>query len=240
MRRFTLPAFAAAFFSLAAPVAAELPPEIDTSKPPPVREISDGIYDVEGVRVDQLTSTVTVNGKIEMAEGVLEYALVNDQGKLHESLLSTTVQPYYLHVAMLLMGVKDIVNAPAEPPPGQITAEYLAQAPKLDGDPLKITVSWVQADGAAVEKPIEELILEMEKPAAKGTWFYNGSMVYRGRFLAQEDRSIIALITDPSALVNNRSADRDKDGAWAVNPKTVPPLNTPVQIRFHLPNTPAE
>lgn len=216
--------------------SAQLPPEIDTSKPPPIREISDGIYEIEGVRVDQLSSTVTVNGKVEMAEGVLEYAVVNDQGKLHEALLSTTVQPYYLHVAMLLMGVREVINAPAQAPPGQITAEYLANAPKLEGDSIKITVSWVEPDGAAVEKPLEDLILEMEKPMPKATWFYNGSMVFRGRFLAQQDRSIVALLSDPSALINNRSPDRDKDGAWAVNTKSVPAVNTPVQIRFHLPN----
>lgn len=222
------------------PASGQLPEEIDTTKPPPIREISAGIYDIAGVRVDQLSSTVTIDGKIEMAEGILEYALVNDQGKLHEALLSSPVQPYYLHIAMLLMGVREVINAPAEPPPGQITAEYLANAPKLEGDPIQITVSWVQPDGTPVEKQLEDLILEMEKPMPKTVWFYNGSMVFRGKFLAQEDRSIVALLSDPSALINNRSADRDKDGAWAVNAKTVPAANTPVQIRFHLPNEAAE
>ena len=38
---------------------------------------------------------------------------------------------------------------------------------------------------------------------AEGSWHYNGSSFHRGRFLASQEGSIIALIPDQSALINN-------------------------------------
>jgi hypothetical protein len=45
------------------------------------------------------------------------------------------------------------------------------------------------------------------------------------------------LITDPFALVNNPRPGRDNDDLCEVNSKTVPPLDTAVQVRFILQGT---
>jgi hypothetical protein len=67
-------------------------------------------------------------------------------------------------------------------------------------------------------------------------WTYNGSMVQDGVFLADQELSIVAVITDPTALVNNPRDGYDNDEIWQVQDKVVPPLDTPVEISIALAN----
>jgi hypothetical protein len=70
-------------------------------------------------------------------------------------------------------------------------------------------------------------------------WLYNGSVFDRGGFAAQREGSYIALIRDPSALVNNPGADRDNDRIHFPNAELLPPEGSPVRVIFHLPKRPA-
>ena len=54
-------------------------------------------------------------------------------------------------------------------------------------------------------------------PMRHGAWTYNGSMFYNGKFLAEMDSSIAAMVTDPEALMNNRQPGHDNDQIWAVD-----------------------
>jgi hypothetical protein len=63
-------------------------------------------------------------------------------------------------------------------------------------------------------------------------WVYNGSFAVAGVLAAQRGGSIIALITDPSALVNNPKPDRADDEIHLVNPQALPREGTPVEIVF--------
>jgi hypothetical protein len=63
-----------------------------------------------------------------------------------------------------------------------------------------------------------------------GGWFYNGSQMSETGFAAQEEGSIISLIRDPAALVNNPRAQRDDDDAHWPNPAQLPPVGTPVRV----------
>ena len=59
-------------------------------------------------------------------------------------------------------------------------------------------------------------------------------MLIEGRFLAQTEGAFVALVTNPSALLNNPRKGSDNDQMWGVNEKAVPPVNTPVEIIFKL------
>ena len=67
-----------------------------------------------------------------------------------------------------------------------------------------------------------------------GPWTYNGSMFYHGKFLAQIDLSIAAMVTDPAALINNRQPGHDNDQIWAIDPNKTPAAGTPVSITIRL------
>ena len=59
-------------------------------------------------------------------------------------------------------------------------------------------------------------------------------MVHEGRFLAQTDGNLVALVTSPIALINNPRKDNNNDGMWNVNEDATPGESTPVEIIFKL------
>ncbi len=201
---------------------------------PIVREVSPGIYEVDQVRLDKKALSISFPGKLNMKRGMLEYLLVNSKGSAHESLLVTDVEANSIHVAMLLLGAKGgaITN---EAPPGQLDARYFRTAPKLTGDTVFITVKWKEND---LEKTASVEDWLFNEPAQKaiehGPWIYNGSMLYEGRFLAQLESNLVALVTNPSALINNPRKGNDNDQMWNVNGETTPGVGTPVEIIFKL------
>jgi hypothetical protein len=70
---------------------------------------------------------------------------------------------------------------------------------------------------------------------AAAWWSYTGSFVHEGRFVAQEEGSIISLIRDPVALINNPGVDRDDDDIHYPDPKAVPPRGTEVRVHWEFP-----
>jgi hypothetical protein len=210
-----------------------------TTPLPPLRELAPGVYEIGKMRLDKNRNTLSFPGTVRLDKGFLEYVLVAPFGSAHESLLVTAVQPSDLHFAMLLLGAKGagiLTPGPEDKPPGQIDAEYLKRAPRLQGDPITIEVKWRAADDNEKTARAEDWIFNTatNKPAAKGTWIYTGSMFSEGKFMAQIEGAFVALVTNPSALINNPRPGNDDDQIWIVNEKTVPPAETPVAITLHL------
>ncbi len=192
---------------------------------PPVREIGPDTWEVGRVRLNKNTRTVEFPAVVNMDNGLGEYLLVHVKGKLHESVLRTDVDPYQIHLAMLLLGVKGATtNDWPESPTGRIP-----------GVPVSIEVVWKHGKKERRLRA-EELILDQSRnaPMRNGTWTYNGSLQLNGLFLAQQTGSIISVITDPEALVNNPRPLRENDDNWVINTKKVPALETLVTVRIQV------
>jgi hypothetical protein len=203
---------------------------------PTMREISPGVYEIGALRLDQKARSVSFPGTLNLNEGPLEYLLVTEQGSTHESLLVTAVKPSDLHFAMLLLGAKGAgIMSAKDAPPGQIDAKYLKTAPKLKGENIAITARWKTGD-ADKSVPVEDWVLnaETKKPMSRGPWIYNGSMFNDGHFLAQIEGAHAALVTYPSALINNPRKGSDDDQLWTANTKAAPPPKTPIEITIQL------
>ena len=76
--------------------------------------------------------------------------------------------------------------------------------------------------------PVEDWLINesAKKKIEHGPWIYNGSMVHEGTFLA--------LVTSPTALINNPRKGNDNDEMWNVNGESTPGVTTPVEITFKL------
>lgn len=169
-----------------------------------------------------------------MKRGLLEYLLVNPKGCSHESLLVTDVEATDIHVAMLLLGAKGGAVA-AGAPPAQLDARYFRAAPKLAGDAVAISVKWKDKDAEKTAMIEDWIFHEGTKRAIEhGPWIYNGSMIHEGRFLAQTDGNLVALVTSPAALINNPREGNDDDQMWNANGETTPGIGTPVEIIIQL------
>lgn len=183
------------------------------------------------VEFDKEQRTVTLPARICIRTQVVEYALVTQQGKTYESLLTTEARPTDIHLAFLLLGVS----------PVQVGGEFRTGAPVPDANSLRIQVTW-EADGRPASYPLSELISlsderQPQSPRALvlDRWLYNGSVFGEAGFAAQTEGSIISLIRDPAALVNNPAADRDNDQIHFPNQGLLPAEGSPVRVILYLP-----
>jgi hypothetical protein len=239
LARFAIAILAAApFLANPATLPAQAPPEFS-----PPKEIAPGVFQIGTVRLDKNSSTVTFPAKVQMNDGLLEYLLVTPQGPVHESLFVSDAAPQDVHMAMLLLGAKGMVQQQPGKEPARIDAEYLARAPKLTGDRISLRVKWADKSGKAQLTPperwIERKIFTPKKPAKTvtaedGPWLYTGSYFYENRFIAQVDGTFAAMVTFPGALINNPRTGSNDDHIWFVKTDAVPPVGTPVEFTIKL------
>ncbi len=184
-----------------------------------VKEIRPGIYRVGDVKVDGKLDVVAFPAKVNQLVGLIEYALVTETGKVHESFLSTRVRPSDIHAALLLLGAK---------PPGQLSVE----------------VGWKVGD-KWVRKPISDCIAQYPVEAASGRddkvtdksfdlksrdWKWIGIRLRNGKPTADVSGSILSLQPDTEALaLIEPMVDTGRFGSH-VWPKRVPKLGHAVQV----------
>ncbi len=222
------------------PPAQLLPPAAAGTNRVPFRRLEDGSIQIGKVRLDPRRRTVSFPALVNMNEGIIEYLLVSTLGKTHESLLRTEAEPFHLQTAMLLLGAKGagrpaLTNAPAG---GQLSAEDIirASAAPLLGEHVTIAVAWTHG-GKTNECALEEFVFDAKAnaPMRRGVFVFTGSQVFQGLFLAQQEGSIIAVITDPGAVFNNPRPGRENEDNWKINTAALPPLDTPVRITITVP-----
>ena len=201
-----------------------LPETSNLKTNPPLHQIAPNVFQIGQVRLDKEKKTVTFPAMLNQKAGPIEYFLVTSSGKTHESVLRTDVPPFQIHIAMLLLGAKGTTNSFPDDP-----------SKSLPGDQVSISVRW---KAGRIEKQCraEELVCNTKAKSgmSKGPWIYNGSAVIDGTFIAQEQGSIIAVMEDPYALINNPRPGREDDKIWMVRSKKVPPPETPVEVVIQL------
>lgn len=196
--------------------------------------VSPGIFRIGSATLNRDERTVSFPSMVNTNAGPMEYLLVHSRGKTHESILKTSVEPYHIHVAMLLLGAAAPTNSPAGQDAGSGPIES-PSAEKLPGDKVTVLLSWTN-EGRTNTMPAEKLVFNTEKKESPESlnWVYNGSRMIGGRFISQIEGSIISLITDPGAMVNNASPGRENDQIWTVNTNNFPPLRAPLQVILKL------
>lgn len=206
----------------------------------PLRVLGPGLFAVGEVRLDKRNRTVSFPAILNLAQGPVEYFLVSNYGKVHESVLRTEAAPFHIHTAMLLLDAASAGSSQLLVSGGQdeTTAPPTISDPAseiIPGDPVAVEVSWV-VDGVMTTRRAEELVLNLKENAvmAQGNWVYNGSQILGTRFVAQVEGSVVSLITDRHALANNMGPGRDNDDIWAVNTNNLPPAEARLEVTLRL------
>jgi hypothetical protein len=206
-----------------------------------VRMVEPGIYEIGKVRLDQRRRSVTLPAVLDKGQGFMEYFLVTTYGKTHESILKTLAEPYHIHLAMLLLGANGPDNAdfPGSPTNGVPGPIIHPSADIIPGNKVAISVKWNAPEGK-IEHSAEELIYKRDARSVmgSGSWVYNGSLIVHNKFLAQSDGSIVSLVTDPVALINNTGPGHDNDLIWEPNTNKLPPPDLPVEVTISLQEPP--
>ena len=200
------------------------PPPMDPGRqptPPPLQMIAPGVFEIGEVRIVKKEGKVEFPCQVNMQKGLLEYAIVGNIGKVHESLLRTHVEPYALQIALLLLGLEGTTKP----------LEMQGEARTPEGSPVSLWVQW--KDGDQIKKArIEEWIINQQDGAVMKTtqWIFTGSVVANGIFMAQTEKSIVAVFHDPIALIDNPLQEGASDKIWFVNEGKVPAVGTEVTV----------
>jgi hypothetical protein len=178
--------------------------------------------------VDLDTREMQLEGRVCIERGVLEYVAVAAGGKEYESIFSLRSRPSHVNVALLLAGYQagDLTPelrgdyspnadpAATKPPEGapqgtDPPVQYWAR-PTTEPTRVAIEVDVQQRDGTWARRPIEDFLLDRrtEDSPDRLVWAFTGSFFYRDEdtgleaYVADVERSVIALWYDPSALLN--------------------------------------
>src|SRR6185503_8141895 len=92
-----------------------------------------GLFEIGKLRLDQAKGTISFPAAVNLREGPIEYLLVAEYGKIHESLLRTEVDPYSIQLALLLRGAQ----------PGETNAVGGAhQTSRSNPTKLRVEIVW--------------------------------------------------------------------------------------------------
>jgi len=183
---------------------------------PSVEQIDETRFRVGLLTFDRKTREIRLPAAVNLTEGLLEFAVVQRQGKVHESLLVTDVSPVHLAVALKLL------RFPASP---------LKEGPfESNKDScFELQVEWQEGDKPR-RVPLREWI--QHEPTAgmlpPGPWVYTGAEDDRGALAAGAE--LVAIFGGNPALLHYAGKDFQNDEVWLPFPKRVPAVGTPVTL----------
>jgi hypothetical protein len=194
-----------------------------------IEKTADGKLRLGVVELDKEARAIRFPATVNMTSGKVEYALVMTTGKIHESMFVTSASPRDIHLGMLLLGI--------QPAKFALNADGGLLVPATAA--VEVSVGW-ETNGPPVTKTLAELTNvadpSADKPATPGDvdrpWLYNGSRFSAAGFAAMLEGSIISLIADEMALVNNSRSDRENDEIHLPNTAVLPRAGTAVTITF--------
>ncbi len=176
--------------------AAEQGTPVKQAGAPPIERLDAHRVRVGKVLVDRTRGRLEVPGRVNMTEGILEYFAVSTNGKLHESVLEVFAEPSHIHLGLILMGLETARwdrSDPMKPP------KLLAR-----GGELRVFVEFTDPKtGKPARLPAETWLYNRQKRASPPplAWFFHGSTFWNGRYTADSDRSLLALIPDETAVI---------------------------------------
>lgn len=241
MRLFARSLLAACFasawsVSVSAQFLEEPPKKPQASKEPldpkkAIQRVEGDRYKCGIIEFDQKTREIRIPCKVNMHEGPLEYALVHESGKTHESLLSTAARPLELNIVLLLLNWRksDAFFDFSKPDQGGVPVKNAKNPPASQ---VEVHVAWKDKEGKDQSGRIEQWMRQIEKRAkvTEVPWIYTGSVILPdGRWLAEESGSIMALYVDPGSMFNNPREGNELDDVWIAD-AGVPVKETPVTV----------
>lgn len=200
-----------------------------------IKKVGPTDYTLGGIQFSSATREIRVPATLNMNEGILEYALVHENGKTHESLLRTPASPTELNVALLLCHYEPHIKEAAQflqDPKPETRAKMALPMEREGANRVNLTVEWKDTKGIKHTAPLSAWIkdLETKKPLDNDHWTYTGSFVSQSGYAAEDDGSHIAIYFDLVALMNLPAPGNRSDDCWHVEKTAVPPIDTPVTL----------
>lgn len=123
-----------------------------------------------GITVDVKNHQISMEAKVCLRRGILEYLVCKAQTFEHEAIFSTTVIGSHLHAALLLIGSE---------PSAFIGEQWAVTTQEKKPTCLALSVEY-QVDGALVRKRMSEFLVHRERKdgIVPDHWMFTGSLFY--------------------------------------------------------------
>jgi len=197
-----------------------------TAVQPVVRQTGPGLFEISGCKIIKEKNKVEFQAVMNMNQGVIEYLIVNTGGKVHTSLLQTSVDPSVLKISLMMIGLQGTVQPPVEQGESIIP----------EGDRVKISLAWNE-NGKDRIMPVEQLILKQGNAIDQMPWVFTGSQNEKNGVQGLVEKSLVAIYHDPAALIDHQLIEGNNNNLWSINSEAVPPLGTLVNVIIKNPAT---
>jgi hypothetical protein len=215
------------------PLTLPLPDQEMAPVKPSVEKLDESRYRIGTIIFDQKTREIRFPASVNMSEGLLEFAIVHENGKIHEALLLTDISALQLNLAFKLLRYPASEELYLLPNDRGGLSDKFPEVPEevSKGARIDLSVEWEDA-GRTRKVPLNEWIQHAVKGStmSSGPWVYGGSLVHEGRFAAEVTGDIAAIFITNSALINYPGTDNRDDTVWLVYPKRVPEAGTKVTV----------
>lgn len=200
---------------------------------PAIEKLDATRFRIGKIIFDQKSREIRFPAKVNMSEGLLEFLIVHENGKVHEALLNTDISATHLNLAFTLLrypASRELYALPNET--GGLSGRFPdVPADIKAGARVAIDVEWTD-NGKTRRLPINDWIQHAVKTTAMppGPWVYGGSEFYAGKFAPETSGDIAAIFVSQSSLINYPGQDNQDDTVWVAFPKRVPPIGTNVTV----------
>lgn len=200
---------------------------------PAIEKLDESRFRMGQVVFDHKSREIRFPCKVNMTEGLLEYLVVHQNGKVHESLFITETSPTHINLALTLLRYRpsrELYPLPNET--GGLSGDFPVVPDDIKASArIQIDVEWTE-EGEAKRLPVNDWIQHAVKNTAmpQGPWVYGGSEFYDGKFVPETSGDIAAIFVAQSSLINYPGEDNRDDTVWLAFTKRIPTLGTNVTL----------
>ena len=202
-------------------------PAADTPK---VEDLGNSRYRYGSIEFNGKTREIRLPTQVNMSEGIIEYAVVHGQGKIHESLLVTEVVPSHLQTVLKLCRYKSGEGDVFDPfyPEDQRKG---AEGAKDRGTAIAISVEWEET-GERKAQPLSHWIYDRktQQSMSDSPWIFTGSYFYSGTFMADADGLLVSIYLSSGSILNPLAEGTEDDERWLAHADHTPEIGTPVTL----------
>ncbi len=200
---------------------------------PSLIKLDDTRYQIGEVILNRQNREIRFPAKASMIQGLVEYILVLEKGKVHEALLTTGISPTHLNLAFNLLGyLPSIELFSTIDETGHMSGIYpnVAAAVKMSAR-IAIEIEWSD-HGSTHRVPINTwLQIKGEgKTMAAGPWLYSGSAIAENKFIPEITGDLAAIMVDSRAMINYPGADNQDQIVWYPLESQMPAVGTNLTV----------
>ena len=195
---------------------------------PKITKLEDGCYQFDEVIIDKKNLQIKFEMISNQRSGLIEYGIVHESGKIHESLFRTKTRPEIIHASLLLLKAKAVED---------YFQNENNQSKHYSSSCVDVHVTW-ESNQSLQKSNLRDLYYnhnsQGEHPETP-LFLFTGSRLVEATFMAEHTGSILGVYLDPDAILNSIESESDNDDLWMANKLTMPPLEKEVTCVLQLP-----